>query len=158
MKQGTTITLSNSSIGTHGGNITFSAAAPIHTPYLLVSFDGTQVKIAAVGDLPFGSVTDEAEIPGDIVNVQLLGGESTAILVAAGPISIGDLLYTSADGKVNNIPIIDGTCYQVGIALGAAIGEDDIFEALTGLPTLVGEMKVVSQEHKVRQEAEVENT
>jgi hypothetical protein len=128
------IIFANVSEGTHEGNVTFLAAAPIETAHVLVALQGNAVHPAAVGELPIGVVTDEAEAAEDPVNVQLLGGGATALISAADPISSGTFVVGTTNGKIIPLPSASGTYRVVGIALTTATVAGEMVEVLTGLP------------------------
>ncbi|MDR0727680.1 MAG: DUF2190 family protein [Puniceicoccales bacterium] len=134
MKKEKQIIFANVAEGTHEGNITFLAAAPISTAHVLVALQGNAVHPTAAGELPIGVVTDEAEAAEDPVNVQLLGGGSTTLISAAGPISSGTFVVGTANGKIIPLPSTSGTHRVVGIALSTATMAGEMVEVLTGLP------------------------
>ncbi|MDR2677768.1 MAG: DUF2190 family protein [Puniceicoccales bacterium] len=134
MKKEKEIIFANVAEGTHEGNITFLAAAPIETAHVLVALQGNAVHPTAAGELPIGVVTDEADAAEDPVNVQLLGGGATALIGAADPISAGTFVVGTANGKIIPLPSAPGTYRVVGIALSSATMAGEVVEVLTGLP------------------------
>lgn len=103
--------------GTHAGNVTMLAGEDIETSNLIVKtgVNGNEIMIANATDKPLG-VCDDQGHKGDVLNVKLAGSaESTFMCVCSSGASFGDVLYTSANGKVSTIPA--GGAYKVGIAL-----------------------------------------
>jgi len=126
-----TLKLANIAEGTHVDSVTKLADAAITTRYLLVK-EGTDVDhIATCGadECPVGVCEDEpsaAEMP---VNVALFGcAQRTRKMVASEEISSMALVYTAADGKVQDEPAVAGTYYRVGRALTAASTDGDEIE------------------------------
>ncbi|MDR2664454.1 MAG: DUF2190 family protein [Puniceicoccales bacterium] len=127
------LTAANCADGIHGGDCTFIASAPFPVRHLLACFDGTGGKIKPCGasNLPIGTVTDEATTD-DAVNVHFLGGNGTALMVAAGAIARGAILAPAANGKVQ---VATSGLLRVGIAIGDAQGADDRLEVLPFTPS-----------------------
>jgi hypothetical protein len=134
MKKSNRIIFANVAEGTHRGNITFLAGDPILTRQVLVALQDNVVHVADSDEIPIGVITDEAEAANNPVNVQLLGGESTAIIIAGAPIAAGSRVVSAADGKITALPFAAGTYLQVGIALTSATAAGDGVEVLTGIP------------------------
>jgi hypothetical protein len=135
------LTLSNSEIGSHDGNLTKFAAEAIPTAYLLGKF-GTQpadVSLCGAGDFPIGIITDTAGAPSssgvkEPVNVALLGNSNTLLAVANGAIAVGDILVSATGGKVAKLSGEDGVYTMVGVALTAASASDQRIEFISCVP------------------------
>lgn len=121
----------NSTVGTHTGNVSRQADAAISRRHLLVKqgSDATHVSLSGSGDRPLGICTDEADAAGDLVNIALLGSaRSTLKMVAGGAISVGAVVYGVAGGKIGSGSLPAGNYYAVGAALTAASTDGDIVE------------------------------
>lgn len=103
---------------------TFVANAAI-TAFRLVSISANRgVGLAATASLPDGvAVIDAAS--GDQVTVQFLGGNSVKATLLAGPVTVGDTLFSVASGQV----AITGTI-TVGKSLTTASDAGAIIEML----------------------------
>lgn len=128
--------LSNISEGTHENAITKVASVAINQRHLLVAFDSEnqdKIKICTSTDIPFGIVSDEANV-GDVVNVDLLGCSYTIKILAQDKIVAGDLISVGNDGKIVPMPTDSGTYACIGIALsGGSAGS--CVEVLTSIPS-----------------------
>lgn len=115
--------------GTHKGNITKLADGAIATRFLLVEIGSDANHVAVCNgttDKPLGVCTDEAAAAEDPVNVALLGSAgSTLKMVAAGNITAGDYVATTAAGKIQTAV---STQYVVGRALEAATADGQVIE------------------------------
>src|SRR5690606_24297183 len=117
--------------GTHAGSLTKEADGEIGERHLLgkVGTAADRVDICGAADSPIGVITDEAEAAGDLVNVKLLGSSrGTALMVASGAISQGDLLEPAADGRVQTLGVSAGTHHVVGRALDEATAAGQVIE------------------------------
>lgn len=126
-----TVLLANVAEGTHCGNITKAADAAITERFLLAKIGSASDRIAAAGaaDTPIGVITDEAAAAGDLVNVALLGGQSSTVrMVASAAIAQGALLEPAASGRVQTLGAGVGTHHVVGRALDAAANAGDVIE------------------------------
>lgn len=103
---------------------TFVANSAI-TAFRLVSISANRgVGLAATASLPDGvAVIDAAS--GDQVTVQFLGGNSVKATLLAGPVTVGDTLFSVASGQV----AITGTI-TVGKSLTTASDAGAIIEML----------------------------
>ena len=103
---------------------TFVANAAI-TAFRLVSISANRgVGLAATASLPDGvAVIDAAS--GDQVTVQFLGGNTVKATLLAGPVTVGDTLFSVASGQV----AITGTV-TVGKSLTTASDAGAIVEML----------------------------
>ena len=84
-----------------------------------------QVVYADAGDDWIG-ITIDACASGDPIAVKLRTAAGTMKMVAAGALSINDIIYGAADGKVDDAP----TGPAVGRALEAATADADVIEVL----------------------------
>lgn len=126
----------NVATGVHEGNITKTLESAAATRYLLGTPGSApgEVDICGDSDAPLGVITDEGAV-GDPVNVAMLGGaSSTLLMVANGPIAVGSAVYTAADGKVQEQPEISGNYFQVGFAVTAASSDGDRLEVMPVTP------------------------
>ena len=103
---------------------TFVANAAI-TAFRLVSISANRgVGLAATASLPDGvAVIDAAS--GDQVTVQFLGGNTVKATLLAGPVTVGDTLFSVASGQV----AITGTI-TVGKSLSTASDAGAIIQML----------------------------
>lgn len=95
--------------------------------HLLVTYGTdpeTQVTLNGAADIPLGAVADEGEA-GEKKVVELLGGTRTRKLRAAGAFAPGPV-FAAADGRIS-----DAGAVQVGKALTASVGADDLVEVIT---------------------------
>ena len=103
---------------------TFVANSAI-TAFRLVSISSNRgVGLAATASLPDGVALIDAA-SGDQVTVQFLGGTTIKATLLAGPVTIGDTLFTTANGTV----AITGTV-TVGKSLTTASDASAIIEIL----------------------------
>jgi hypothetical protein len=78
---------------------TFVANAAI-TAFRLVSISSNSgVGLSATASLPDGVATIDAA-SGDLVTVQFLGGNTVKVTLLAGPVTVNDTLYSTANGTV----------------------------------------------------------
>jgi hypothetical protein len=78
---------------------TFTANSAI-TAYRLVSVSANSgVGLSATASLPDGVATIDAA-SGDLVSVQFLGGNSVKVTLLAGPVTVNDTLFSTANGTV----------------------------------------------------------
>lgn len=112
------------------GRATLVPEAAFATQYLLGKRGSSshQVNVCGASDEPLCVVEDTADST-DVTNLEpvscrLLGsGQATAIAIASEAITIGQRLYTAANGKVQNEPASAGTYWLVGKATSAASGD-----------------------------------
>lgn len=119
------------------GRITKLADAAIASRWLLVKFgtDADHVDLCGATDVPIGVCTDEPEAAEDATAVDLLGAApGTTLMVASEAITAGELVFTAASGKVQDLPAGAGTYYQVGRALNAAGADGDLVEVAPCFP------------------------
>lgn len=113
--------------GTHAeGRITKKGDATVATRYLLCKegTDGDHVDTCGADTLPLGVYTDKVTTIEDEVAIELLGiANRTLIVVASEAMTVGDDVYTAANGKVQDEPASAGTYYKIGRALTAASGD-----------------------------------
>jgi hypothetical protein len=103
---------------------TFLANAAI-TAFRLVSISNNRgVGLAATASLPDGVAAIDAAA-GDQVTVEFLGGTTIKATLLAGPVTVGDTLFSTANGTV----AITGTI-TVGKSLTTASDASAIIEML----------------------------
>jgi hypothetical protein len=112
-------------VGTHEKAIGRYTDAAIPTRYLLVKkgSDADHIALCGAGDVPLGTVDDEASAAEKRVHVNLLGKGPSKKMVASGAIGAGVRVYAAAGGKI----AAAGTV-EVGISLTAAAADNDILE------------------------------
>ena len=95
------------------------------TAFRLVSLSSNRgVGMSATASLPDGVVIADAA-SGDQVAVQFLGGNTVKATLLAGPVTVGDTLFSTANGTV----AITGTI-TVGKSLTSATDASAIIEML----------------------------
>jgi hypothetical protein len=95
------------------------------TAYRLVSISSNRgVGLSATASLPDGVATIDAA-SGDFVTVQFLGGNTVNATLLAGPVTVGDTLFSVASGQV----AITGTI-TVGKSLTTASDAGAIIEMI----------------------------
>jgi hypothetical protein len=77
---------------------TFVANSAI-TAFRLVSISSNGVGLSATASLPDGVALIDAA-SGDQVTVQFLGGTTIKATLLAGPVTVGDTLFSTANGSV----------------------------------------------------------
>ncbi len=103
-------------------------AIPIYSRVKLDS-DG-RVTIAGLTDKDVGTATRQTFAAGEAVTVKLRTAGGTHKMIANEACAIGAVLYTEADGKVQDTA--QATAFQIGTALEAAGADGDIIEVLYG--------------------------
>ncbi len=123
--------------GTHDAAMTVKLDATVTVRYLLykTGTDSAHVAVcAATADAPIGTIGDEG-IAEDEVQLLILGKGPTKKMVASEAIVVGDALFTTTTGKVQNFPGAGAATYwQVGIALTAAAADGDLVEVADCVP------------------------
>jgi hypothetical protein len=111
-----------------GNYKTFTAdeAIAVHLRVKLDS-DG-RITVAGLTDKDIGTAVTPAFAAGDSVTVKLRTGAGTHKMVAIEACAIGAVLYTEANGKVQDTAA--ATSFQIGTALEAAANDGDIIEVL----------------------------
>lgn len=113
------------------------AAIALRNVLVKIGSDISHVAVTTAGtEIPLGVVNDEATGAEETVNVQLLGSkQGTVLMVAASPITAGDLLQAAADGKVAPVGTGgNGTYYIVGRALNAGAADGALVEVAHCVP------------------------
>lgn len=125
------VRLANIAEGVHAGNITKGSDVIITERYLLAKIGSAsdRVNVCGAADTPVGVITDEAAAAGDLVNVALLGSQSSTVrMVASAAIAQGALVEPAASGRVQTLGAGAGTHHVVGRALDAATAAGDVIE------------------------------
>lgn len=125
--------------GTHAGTIRKLTDAAITTRYLLYKFgsDVNHIAVAGASDIPLGTVDDEASAAEEEVGVNILGSTGrTLLMVASETITVGEAVFAAANGKIQDLPVANGTYYQVGYAMNGA-GADELIEVQPCTPIKV---------------------
>jgi hypothetical protein len=95
------------------------------TAFRLVSISSNRgVGLSATASLPDGVATIDAA-SGDFVTVQFLGGNTVNVTLLAGPVTVGDTVFSVASGQV----AITGTI-TVGKSLSTASDAGAIIEMI----------------------------
>jgi len=118
---------------TNCGSLTKLADAAI-SRYRLTKFgtDADHVAVCGAGDLPLGIAYDESEAAEDKLQVALLEATGeTRLICASEAIAKDALVFTAANGKIQDEPAVAGTYYLVGRARTAAGADGDIIEVET---------------------------
>jgi len=108
--------------------ITLTTGAAVSQKRLVQLSTGTAIHNVATTK-PIG-VADYAAASGDNVAVNLLSGEQTIEITAAGAISLDADVYAAAAGKVQALPTDGGNYIKIGVAMEAATADGDIIEIL----------------------------
>jgi hypothetical protein len=112
--------------------------AALATEHLLVKVgsDADHVAVmAAVTDVPVGTVPDTPGAAEEEVAVNLLGAASETLEMIAGEaVAAGVRVFAAADGKVNDLSAVAGTYFCVGTALEAAAADGDEIEVDPCIP------------------------
>ncbi|REJ65837.1 MAG: DUF2190 family protein [Planctomycetota bacterium] len=97
--------------------------------YLRVKFDSDgRVTKAGLTDQDIGVAMEPAFAAGDAIPVKLRNAPGTVPMVADEAMAVGALVYTEADGEVQDTAA--STAFLVGRALEAATAAGDIIEVL----------------------------
>ena len=81
---------------------------------------------ALASAMPFCVIGREAGAAGESLPCYLLGQVPHPIMmVTAGAVTVGTMVYTAASGRVQSLPSAAGTYYAVGIALQTATASGD---------------------------------
>lgn len=123
--------------GVHDASKTVKLDATVTVRNLLYkkgSDDAHVAVCAATADVPLGVIDDEG-VAEDEVALLILGKGPTKKMVASEAIAVGDVLFTTTTGKVQNAPGAGAaTYYQVGLALTAAAADGDVIEVADCTP------------------------
>jgi len=97
--------------------------------YLLVKVDssGNVVKATATASEPKVGYTTASVASGEAANISLIHGGGSAFATAAEALSIGDIVYGDANGKVS---ASGSNGDKIGITLTAATADGDVIEVL----------------------------
>lgn len=97
--------------------------------YERVKFDSDgRVTQAGLADQDIGVAMDAAFAAGDAISVKLRNAPGTVPMIAIEALTNGALVYTEANGKVQDTAA--STAFLVGRALEAATNDGDIIEVL----------------------------
>lgn len=87
-----------------------------------------KVTIAGLADKELGTAVTPAFAAGDPVTVRLRTAAGTHKMIAVEALTVGSVVYTEANGKVQDTA--QATAFQVGVALEAAAADGDVIEVL----------------------------
>ena len=107
---------------------TFVAAEAIGA-YLLVKVDSSgliEIATAAAAEPKIGYTTTAVTL-GESANVSLIHGGGSSFATASEALSIGDIVYGDADGKVS---ASGSSGDKVGVTLTTATADGDVIEVL----------------------------
>lgn len=125
-------------MGTHKRSLSRLSDAALSVENLLVKVgsDASHVAVmAAVTNVPIGTVPDTPSAAEQVVAVNLLGAtDETVEMVAAEAISAGVRVFAGATGKVTLLPEAAGTYFCVGVAVAAAAADGDDIEVASCIP------------------------
>lgn len=110
------------------GRLTKKLDAPITSQFLLckAGTDADHVDICGAANEPIGVMRDDDLAIEDLCHVELLGiANRTLRVVASEAITAGSLVFTAANGKVQDQPAVAGTYFLIGRALTAAAADGD---------------------------------
>lgn len=110
-----------------GNTRTFISGATIPA-FSRVNLSGGELAAAGLTDDDEVGYTTADSVDGDAVAVVLRGASGTQTAIAAGAIAVGAVVYTAADGEINDVAA--STSYPRGIALEAAAADQDVIEIL----------------------------
>ena len=107
---------------------TFVAAEAIDA-YILVKVDsaGLVEKATATASEPKVGYTTASVTLGEAANISLIHGGGSSFATAAEALSIGDIVYGDANGKVS---ASGSSGDKVGVTLTAATADGDVIEVL----------------------------
>ena len=109
-----------------GNTKTFTTAEALNA-FCRVKLDSSADVVYADAGEDWIGTTEEYAASGANVAVRLRSATGTRKMVAAGAVSIGDIVYGADDGEIDDAP----TGEAVGRALEAATADGDIIEILT---------------------------
>lgn len=113
------------------GNYKTFVADEAISEHLRVKLDSDgRVTVAGLADKDIGTAVTPAFAAGDSITVKLRTGSGTHKMVAIEAVAVGALLYTEANGKVQDTAA--STSFQIGHAMEAATADGDIIEVLYG--------------------------
>ncbi len=124
----------DAAVETHEASVTRTNDAAIATRHLLWkkgAADGT-VALCGASDVPLGTIDNITTGTGERQSLLLLGHGPTKKMIASEAITAGELVYTAADGKVQDQPS-GATVHLVGVALTAG-STDEVIEVATCVP------------------------
>jgi len=110
-----------------GNTRTFISGATIPA-FSRVNLSSGVLAVAGLADEDEVGYTTEDCVSGDAVSVVLRGAAGTQTVIAAGAIAEGAIVYSAADGEINDVAA--STSYKRGIALEAAAADQDYIEIL----------------------------
>ena len=97
--------------------------------FLRVKLDSDgRVTIAGLTDRDIGTAETAAYAAGDPITVRLRTASGTAKMVSIEAITVGSLVYTEANGKVQDTAA--STAFLLGTALETASGDNSVIEVL----------------------------
>jgi hypothetical protein len=129
----------DAAVETTDGNLRRTNDAAVSARHLLWkegATAGTTVALNGAADKPLGTIDNVESLTGQPLTVLRLGLSMTRKMVAAGAVTVGQDVYTAANGKVQAEPAVAGAYYLVGRALSASGADNDIIEVETCLPLL----------------------
>lgn len=117
---------------TEGGEKTFVADGAI-PQYARVKLDADgRITVAGLADIDIGVAREAAFAAGQAIAVWLRNRPGTVPMIAIEAIEVGDIVYSEADGKVQDTAA--STAYAVGQAVTAAAVDGDYLEVMRFVP------------------------
>ncbi len=86
-----------------------------------------KITAAGITDRDIGTAIQEAFAAGDVISVKLRSGAGTEKMIASAALTVADLVYTAASGKIGASA---STAFLLGIALDTSAADGDIIEVL----------------------------
>ena len=95
---------------------------------VFVQSDGTVVKATGGENEPKVGFTIAPAASGEAASISLIHGGGTSYGLASEAITIGDIVFAVAGGKIG---LLGGNLARVGIALTAATADGDVVEVIS---------------------------
>lgn len=127
----------DAAVETHDCSVRRTNDAAVTTRHLLWKKGATDLGVALNGatDAPLGTIDNTETATGQGQTVLLLGRGPTKKVVAAVAITVGQRVFTAANGKVTNVSAAG--IYYLGQALTASAADGDIIELNDCVPVVV---------------------
>ena len=120
----------------HAGPRSYKTDDTVSARHLLFKegSDANHIALCGAAYFPLGTVDNKTLVAEDPCTLLPLGYGVTRKMVASEAMTVGDDVYTAANGKVQDEPGSAGTYYKVGRALTAAGADGDVIEVETCYP------------------------
>jgi hypothetical protein len=111
------------------GNLRGFIADEAIAQHLRVKLDSDgRVTVAGLTDRDIGTAETAAYAAGDPITVRLRTAAGTAKMVSIEAVTVGSLVYTEANGKVQDTAA--STAFLIGTAMESASGDGSVIEVL----------------------------